>query len=326
MSDVSLSSPPPSGHDQSRVSGALLLAHVIPLGAFFTGVTLFDWIVCGSLYFFRLFWVTGGYHRYFAHRTYKTSRIFQFIIAFLAQTSAQKGALWWAGHHRQHHKTSDTPDDPHSARHRGFWYAHIGWITKPCHKPTDHRMVRDHARYPELVWLNKYHLIPPVILAIGVAAAGGIVNGGSIGMMFGPAGLSTLFIGFFLSTLLLYHGTFSVNSVAHKFGRQRYQSDDDSRNSFLLALITLGEGWHNNHHYYEASTRQGFFWWEIDITYYGLRLLAMLGLIWDLREVPDHIKYSRNRKEARAMARDQRRTKAAEVTQADRLDPDAQHQ
>jgi len=277
---------------------AFALVHLLPLGALFTGATLFDWIVCAALYVFRMFWVTGGYHRYFAHKSYKTSRWFQFVIAFMAQTSAQKGALWWAAHHRHHHRHSDTPADPHSMKIYGFWYSHIGWIVGPDFKATDFKTIGDYAKYPELVWLNKYHLIPPVVLALAVMALGGIVNGGSIMAMFSSAGFSALFIGFFLSTVILYHGTFSINSIMHKFGKQRYESHDESKNSVWLALITLGEGWHNNHHYYEVAARQGFFWWEIDITYYILKGMAAVGLIWDLKGVPKHIKYSRNRAHA----------------------------
>ncbi|WP_421873804.1 acyl-CoA desaturase [Marinoscillum sp.] len=280
-----------------------LLIHLLPLGALFTGATFFDWMVCLALYVIRMFWITGGYHRYFAHRSYKTSRWFQFVIAFMAQTSAQKGALWWASHHRVHHRTSDTYDDPHSMKHYGFWYSHVGWIIGPDYKETDYKLIGDFSKYPELVWLNKNYLVPPFILAIAVMALGGIVNGGSIMEMFSTAGFSTLFIGFFLSTVITYHGTFSINSIMHKFGKQRYKSDDESKNSLWLALLTLGEGWHNNHHYYESSARQGFFWWEIDITYYILRVFAFFGLIWDLRGVPDHIKYSKNKEEAKELAK-----------------------
>ncbi|MEQ8583139.1 MAG: acyl-CoA desaturase [Marinoscillum sp.] len=279
------------------------LMHFIPFAALLTGATLFDWMICIFLYFFRMFWITGGYHRYFAHRSYKTSRWFQFVIAFMAQTSAQKGALWWAGHHRVHHRTSDTYDDPHSMKHYGFWYSHVGWIIGPDYKETDYKIIGDYAKYPELVWLNKYYLVPPVVLALTVMALGGIVNGGGIEMMFTAAGFSTLFIGFFLSTVVLYHGTFSINSIMHKFGKQRYKSNDESKNSLWLALLTMGEGWHNNHHYYETAARQGFFWWEIDITYYILRVFGFLGLIWDIREVPDHIKYSKDKEEAKELAK-----------------------
>src|SRR5215467_8515885 len=183
---------------------AFALIHLMPLGALFTGARLFDWIVCAFLYFSRMFWVTGGYHRYFAHKSYKTSRWFQFVIAFMAQTTAQKGALWWAAHHRRH---SDTPADPHSMKIYGFWYSHIGWIVGPDFKETDYKVIGDYAKYPELVWLNKHYLVPPTILAITMMALGGIVNGRSILTMFTTAGFSTLFVGFFLSTVVLYHGT-----------------------------------------------------------------------------------------------------------------------
>jgi stearoyl-CoA desaturase (delta-9 desaturase) len=216
----------------------------------------------------------------------------------MSQTTAQKGALWWAAHHRHHHRHSDTPADPHSMKIYGFWYSHVGWIVGPDFKETDYKVIGDYAKYPELVWLNKHYLVPPTILAITVMALGGWVNGGSVLEMFTTAGFSTLFIGFFLSTVILYHATFSINSIMHKVGTQRYESNDESRNSIWLALLTLGEGWHNNHHYYEVASRQGFFWWEIDITYYILKALAAVGLIWDLKGVPKHILHSKNRKHA----------------------------
>lgn len=285
---------------------SFILVHLLPVAALWTGATWFDWAVCGALYVFRMFWVTGGYHRYFAHRSYNTSRWFQFLIAFFSQTSAQKGALWWASHHRYHHRYSDTLKDPHSMKHFGFWYSHVGWIVGPDFKDTDYKVIRDYAKYPELVWLNKNYLVPPFILALLVMALGGIVNGGSILAMFTTAGFSTLFVGFFLSTIILYHATFSINSIMHKVGNQRYESGDESRNSLVLALLTLGEGWHNNHHYFETSARQGFFWWEIDLTYYGLKILSWLGLIWDLKPVPKHIKYSKNKDEAKELRMQQK--------------------
>jgi stearoyl-CoA desaturase (delta-9 desaturase) len=280
------------------------LVHLLPIAAIWTGATVFDWMICVFLYCFRMFWVTGGYHRYFAHRSYNTSRWFQFVIAFMAQTSAQKGALWWAAHHRHHHRHSDTPADPHSMKIYGFWYSHVGWIVGPDFKKTDYKTIGDFAKYPELVWLNKYYLVPPVFLAVLVTALGAIVNGGSVTMMFTSAGMSSLLIGFFLSTVLLYHGTFSINSIMHKFGKPRYETGEESKNNLWLALLTLGEGWHNNHHYYETAARQGFFWWEIDITWYILKVLSWTGLIWDLKGVPKHIKYSKNRAHARQLKRE----------------------
>lgn len=274
-------------------SFGFIFVHLIPLAAIWTGATAFDWFVCVSLYFIRMFFITGVYHRYFSHRTYKTSRWFQFFLAFMAETSVQKGVLWWAAHHRVHHRTSDTPEDPHSMKLYGFWYSHLGWILGPDYKETHFKLIQDYAKFPELRWLNKNHIVPVVFLATVVAALGGYVNGGSISMIVSPdGGLSTLLIGFFLSTVFLYHGTFSINSIMHKFGRQRYKTGDESRNNLILALLTLGEGWHNNHHYYMSSTRQGFYWWEIDITYYILKTLSFVGLVWDIQEVPEKVRNS----------------------------------
>ena len=284
---------------RTRKTVEMIIIHLVPLLAFFTGVTWFDWTVAIVLYFLRMFFVTGFYHRYFAHRTFKTSRWFQFIMAFAAETSMQKGTLWWAAHHRVHHRTSDTPADPHSMKLYGFWYSHIGWILGPDYKETDFEGISDFTKFKELRWLNKYYVVPPVALMVLLMILGGIVNGGSVWAMFSaPGGWSTLFIGFFLSTVALYHGTFSINSLMHKIGSQRYETGDESKNSAILAFITLGEGWHNNHHYYESSTRQGFFWWEFDITYYLLKMLSWFGLVWDIKEVPKHIKYSKNKQEA----------------------------
>lgn len=263
--------------------------HLIPLLAFFTHVTAFDWILCAALYVVRMFFVTGGYHRYFSHRAFKTSRFFQFVLAGGAQSSFQKGVLWWAANHRIHHKHSDTPEDPHSANLYGFWYAHIGWIMGPEYKPTRFDLIKD-MKHKELYWLNKYHFVPPVVLALAVYLVGNKVNG--TGFFDWGAGVSTLLIGFFLSTIILFHGTFTINSLMHKIGKQRYKTGDQSRNSLVLALVTLGEGWHNNHHYYQSAAQQGFYWWEIDITYYIIRTLGALGIVWDIRGVPVKVKES----------------------------------
>ena len=263
--------PPPSrGYDWLPFTPFLLL-HVAVFGALWTGTSWVDWVACAVLYFVRMFAVTGVYHRYFSHRTYKTSRWFQFVLAFLAQTSSQKGALWWAAHHRDHHKYSDLPWDVHSPIQKGFWYSHVLWLVDRGTEVTDYKRIKDFAKYPELVWLNKYWLVPPV--ALGVAT-------------WWLLGWSGLLIGFFLSTVLLWHGTFLVNSLAHVLGGRRFPTADTSRNNWWIALLTLGEGWHNNHHHYMGSARQGFYWWEIDVTYYILKALSWCGLIWDLRPVP----------------------------------------
>ena len=243
------------------------LMHLVPLGALYTGAHVRDFVVCAALYFVRMFGVTGVYHRYFAHRTYRTSRVFQFLLALLAQSSAQKGALWWAAHHRTHHKYSDQAEDPHNSK-RGFWYSHIGWIFDDTNA-TDYSKIKDLAKYPELVWLNVVPNAPALALAVAC---------------WWFLGWSGLFIGFGLSTVLLWHGTFTINSLAHMIGKPRYDAGDESKNSFLLALITLGEGWHNNHHYFMGSTRQGFFWWEIDISYYIIKMFSWVGLVWGIKE------------------------------------------
>jgi stearoyl-CoA desaturase (delta-9 desaturase) len=227
-----------------------------------------------ATFFVRMFAITGGYHRYFAHKTYKTSRAFQLVLAVLGASSVQKGPLWWAGHHRIHHKFSDQPGkDVHSPKD-GFWYSHQGWIFDGKWDDTSLDQIGDFARFPELVWLNRWHVAPPIGLALLCLAIGGF--GG-------------LLWGFAISTVLLWHATYSINSLAHRWGTRRYDTSDTSRNNWLLGLLTLGEGWHNNHHHYCASARQGFFWWEIDVSYYVLRALAAVGVIWDVREPPAHV-------------------------------------
>jgi stearoyl-CoA desaturase (delta-9 desaturase) len=219
----------------------------------------------------RLFAITAGYHRYFAHRAFRTSRAFQFLLALVGASATQKGPLWWSGGHRRHHRFSDQPGDMHSPR-EGFWYSHQGWILDAKWERTELENIRDFARFPELVWLNRWHFVPPIALAIACTAI---------------AGWPGVLWGYVFSTVLLWHTTYTINSLAHRWGKQRYETGDDSRNNWVLALLTLGEGWHNNHHWFMNSARQGFFWWEVDITYYVLRALALVGVVWDLREVPD---------------------------------------
>ncbi len=228
------------------------------------------------LYFTRMFFVTTAYHRYFSHRTFRTSRVFQFILAFLAQTSVQKGVLWWAGHHRRHHKYSDLPEDVHSVKQRGFWWAHVGWILSDRHDVTEWDRVRDFAAYPELRLLNTrgVNILPGVLLAV---------------VLFLTGGVHALVWGFFVSTVLLWHGTFTINSLTHVFGTTRYASNDESKNNWFLAFITLGEGWHNNHHRYQSSCSQGFYWWEYDVTYWLLRGMQVLRLVSEVRTVPQEI-------------------------------------
>ncbi len=247
--------------------------HLSPLLVFWTGIRPVDVALCVGLYFFRMFFLSAGYHRYFAHRGYKMGRVMQFLMAVGGATSAQKGVLWWAGYHRHHHWYSDQPKDIHSPR-KGFIWSHVGWILCPKYARTPVEHIKDFEKYPEIRWINKYHLVPPVLLA---------------GLCYAIGGASALVGGFLLSTVILYHGTFIVNSLTHVFGRRRYETTDTSRNSFLIALVTGGEGWHNNHHHYETTANNGFFWWEIDSSYYVLKVLSWFGLVWDLRLPPQHI-------------------------------------
>ncbi len=251
---------------------ALLTLHLLPLLAFWTGVRPIDWVVFGILYATRIFFVTGVYHRYFSHKSYKTSRWFQFLLALGAVSSAQRGVLWWAGHHRHHHWTSDTEEDIHSPI-KGFFWSHMGWTFDESYERTPIENIRDFAKYPELLWLDRHAYLVWLVLAIATYLIGG---------------WSMFLIGFVLSTLAVTHATFCINSMTHVFGSRRFATEDTSKNSLLLALITFGEGWHNNHHHYQSSARQGFYWWEIDITYYVLKVLSWTGLIWDLRPVPEH--------------------------------------
>jgi stearoyl-CoA desaturase (Delta-9 desaturase) len=248
-----------------------VLVHLACLGIIWTGFTVASLALCVGLYLVRMWAITAGFHRYFSHRSFRTGRAFQFLLALLGQTSAQRGVLWWAAIHRHHHRHSDTPHDVHSPRHSGFWFSHVGWIFSPQKNEADYSNVKDFTKYPELRWLDRHAYFPAFLLAVGC---------------FFIAGWPGLFVGFFLSTVLLYHGVFAINSVAHVVGSQRYVTADDSRNNWWLALITLGEGWHNNHHHYQSSTRQGFFWWEVDPSYYVLKALSWTGLVWDLREPP----------------------------------------
>jgi stearoyl-CoA desaturase (delta-9 desaturase) len=248
-----------------------VLVHLACVAAFWTGVTRTAVVIGISAYLIRMFAVTAGYHRYFSHRSYKTGRAFQFVLAWLAQSSAQKSALWWAAIHRHHHKHSDTEEDVHSPRHRGLWYSHFGWIFDRAYRHDAVTPTPDFVKVPELAFLHRFELVPAVVLAVAT---------------FLVAGWSGLVVGFFWSTVALYHCTFFINSLAHVHGSQRYVTGDDSRNNLWLALLTLGEGWHNNHHAYQRSARQGFRWYEVDVTFYVLTALSWVRVVWDLGQPP----------------------------------------
>jgi stearoyl-CoA desaturase (delta-9 desaturase) len=264
-----------------------LFMHAGCLAVIWVGWSWTAVVAAAALYVTRMFAITGFYHRYFSHRTFQTSRPMQFLFAALGNSAVQRGALWWAAVHRHHHKHSDQENDVHSPGLRGFWWAHIGWMTSSKNFPTNYRAVHDLARYPELVFLNRFDLVVPAIFGASLFAIGEFLHRFAPGL--GTSGAQLFVWGFFISTVVLLHGTLFINSLAHVFGRRRFYTDDDSRNSLLLALITLGEGWHNNHHRYTAAARQGFYWWEVDLTYYGLKVLSWTGLIWNLRPVPQSV-------------------------------------
>ncbi len=278
MTDLS---PEDVGPSSKRMSGWKSIpffgVHLVAIiGIIVSGWSWSGFALAMGLYFLRMFGITGGYHRYFSHRTYKMGRGMQFLMALLGTSATQKGVLWWAAHHRKHHKLSDQQGDIHSVRQDGFWHSHAGWILTSQHDDTDWARIKDFQKYPELRWLDKYHVVPPIALALG--------------LYFFAGGWWALLWGFMVSTTLLWHGTFTINSLSHVFGSTRYETTDDSKNNLALALITMGEGWHNNHHYYQRSTNQGFYWWEIDVTFYALKALSWVGLVSDLHTPPERVR------------------------------------
>jgi stearoyl-CoA desaturase (delta-9 desaturase) len=277
-------------HDDIIYPSAIpfILVHLTCIGAIWSGVTWQAVAIAVALYWLRIFAIGAGYHRYFSHRAYATSRAAQFVLAALAQSTAQRSVLWWAAKHRHHHLHSDTALDVHSPRHKGFLYSHVGWIFAAKHDATDLVKIEDFARYPELMWLHRYELVPAVVLAV---------------LCFIIGGWPGLFVGFFWSTVLVYHATFSINSLAHVWGKTRYVTGDDSRNNWFLATFTMGEGWHNNHHAYQSSVRQGFKWWELDPTYYVLKALSWIGVVWDLKKPPAAVLRNEHRLGSRVINR-----------------------
>jgi stearoyl-CoA desaturase (delta-9 desaturase) len=258
--------------------------HLACLMVLWCGVSKIAVGLCLFNYWIRMFGITAGYHRYFSHRSYKTSRVFQFVLAWLGACSAQLGPLWWAAHHRHHHQYSDTEKDIHSNRLQGFLWSHMGWIFCPDHQVTHYHRVKDFAGYPELLWVERNWLLPPAALGLSTLGVGCWL--GAFHPALGTNGLQLLTWGFVVSTVITYHATFCINSLSHVFGSRAYETKDDSRNNFWLALLTLGEGWHNNHHKYPSSERQGFHWYQVDPTHYLLTMLSWLGVVWDLRTPP----------------------------------------
>ena len=272
--------------DWSRAIPFIAL-HISVLFVFVVGVSTAAIATMLVLYAVRMFAITAFYHRYFSHKAFKTSRITQFAFALIGASSVQRGPLWWAAHHRMHHINSDKENDEHSPRLHGFLWSHMGWFLSRHNFATRLDKISDFAKYPELKFIDRFDILIPVLLALSLYGFGELLA--AYYPTLETNGWQMLVWGFVISTLALYHITFTINSLAHTIGKRRFQTKDDSRNNWFLALLTFGEGWHNNHHYYPGSARQGFLWWEIDISYYLLRILQAIGLIWDLRPVPERV-------------------------------------
>lgn len=248
---------------------SVVLIHIIALLALFQAEYSWWWVALAlGSYFVRMFAITAGFHRYFAHKTFKTNRVFQFILGFLGTASIQRGPIWWAAVHRHHHRHSDTKADVHSPVTKSFYQSHIGWVFDRAYKTVDLPAMKDLTRFPELVWLDRYYLLPPMIYAA---------------FFYLILGWQGVVWGMLVSTVFLWHGTFFVNSLTHVFGRRRFATKDHSRNNWFVALLTLGEGWHNNHHFYPGSVRQGFKWWEYDVSYYVLKALSWVGIVHTMK-------------------------------------------
>ncbi len=258
--------------------------HLAMLAVIWVGWSPVAVLVAVLLYGIRMFAITGFYHRYFSHRTFKTSRPMQFVFALIGASAAQRGPLWWAANHRVHHANSDQPSDVHSPIQHGLWWSHMGWFLTHNQLSTKVSRIKDFARFPEIRFLDRFDVLVPLGLGIGMYGLGAWL--GAAYSALGTSGWQMFVWGFVISTVMLWHGTFTINSLAHRFGSRRYATSDQSRNNLWLALLTMGEGWHNNHHQYPSSARQGFRWWEIDMTFYLLRTLQLCGLIWDVRPVP----------------------------------------
>jgi stearoyl-CoA desaturase (delta-9 desaturase) len=287
---------PSSGVDWLRIIPFLVL-HALCLGVIWVGWSRTAVGFAAALYLIRMFAITGFYHRYFSHNSFKASRGWTLVFAILGSSAVQRGPLWWAATHRHHHQKADKPEDVHSPVQHGFLWSHMGWLTSAANFPTRRKFIGDWSRFPELVWLDRFDIVVPVLFGTGLFLVGAVLERAAPGL--GTNGPQLLIWGFFVSTVLLFHGTATINSLDHMFGSRRYRTEDQSRNNPLLALITLGEGWHNNHHHYPVTARQGFFWWEIDITYYLLRAMQKAGIIRDLRPLPAEVR-ERNRIDASA--------------------------
>ncbi len=276
----------PRGVDWLRVSPFIVI-HLACLAVFVVGWSPFALAFAAAFYVVRMFAITAFYHRYFSHRAFRTSRAAQFCFALLGATATQRGPLWWAAHHRAHHRHSDGEGDVHSPERQGFWYSHVGWILARGNFRTRTELVPDWMRFPELRFLDRFDALVPLATMAAIWGLGALLARVAPGL--GTDGPQLFVWGYAVSTVVLYHLTFSINSVAHRVGSRSFDTPDESRNNWLLALLTLGEGWHNNHHRYQASARQGFRAREVDLSYLALRAMQAVGIVRHLRPVPERV-------------------------------------
>lgn len=261
--------------------------HVGCIGVLWVGHSYFAIMLALAFYGIRIFSIGAFYHRYFSHKSYETNRFWQFIFALLGMSAIQRGPLWWAAHHRHHHIHSDDPDDSHSAAQHGFWWSHIGWFLSKRHFHYPENCIKDFSRYPEIKWLDRFDSLIAMLFAGTIFLIGYVCQ--SIWPALNTSGLQCFIWVFCISTVCSYHVTFCINSLTHIFGKRVYPTKDQSKNHWLLALLTFGEGWHNNHHFYPVSARQGFTWWQIDITYYILKGMEKIRIIKNLKKPPQRI-------------------------------------
>jgi stearoyl-CoA desaturase (delta-9 desaturase) len=284
---------PPRERASFIVHLVTILTIAIPLGGviaapFFLWGWGFSWTDLGLLlgmYFFTALGITVGFHRLFVHRSFETYMWMKFIWAVLGSMAVQGSLFQWVGLHRRHHQYSDTPDDPHSPQHSGrgvlglllgFWHAHIGWFFEASPPDMD-RYIQDLSRSRTLRVANRLFLLWVALGLVIPAVLGGVIT------LSWPGVWTGLIWGGLVRVFLVHHVTWSVNSACHLWGFRPFESDDESRNNFVFGILALGEGWHNTHHAFPTSARHGLRWWQIDISYWVIRTLALVRLAWNLK-------------------------------------------
>ncbi|MCA1592933.1 MAG: fatty acid desaturase [Acidobacteria bacterium] len=228
-----------------------------------------------------LWWISGslgigmGFHRLLTHRGFKTPKWVEYFLTICGMLTLESGAINWVATHRIHHSHTDAPGDPHTPRD-GAWWAHIGWILTGTAQQHDEAILRRYT--PDLmkdkvhVWLNKWFYLPLVVVGV---------------LLFALGGWSLLMWGIFMRVTVGWHATWLVNSATHMWGTRRFETNEDSTNNPVVALLTFGEGWHNNHHAYPRAARHGFAWYELDVNWMGIRALQLLGLAHDIKLFKD---------------------------------------